>query len=449
MLAGDFPSWLFSWVTLILFAAAVRPGLKRAVTTVIGTLALAAIIGAIVVWPEAAQLGGAVGDPISASTLSAKGLAAIFSADYWGVITGIYKGPEDMRQFYLYSGLLLVPLVLAGLARRQKLWVTAALVAPPLVLAFAGTRGIGSPLDAWFIASLGLALTAGSGILFMTEQMKREYLWMILLVLTATDLWFWNMYKNPLTYARVSYEELYGNRFQIFNKDVEGMKQRPFYRLWSTTQAVGLGPADGSLISHIEISYGTGFAVLSRYASYVETVRTAPLLLNDLAITNGIDLQRGTIVENPAPLERVTAPPTIEFVASRAEAHARLKDLDPAQKAVVEAPARPVHPQGAELRIANYEGSSYGIETRAPAEFLLKLAVPFHVGWQATVDGTAAEIFPVDEALCGVFVPAGQHRVTFQYEPLGFYKSALLSLVGLLFALVLSFIPSRFGFLLR
>jgi hypothetical protein len=416
---------------------------------VVGTLALAAVLGAIVVWPEAAQLAGAVGDPISASTLSAKALTAIFSADYWGVITGLYKGPEDMRQFYLYSGLLLVPLFLAGLARRQKLWITAALVVPPLVLAVVGTRGIGSPLDAWFIAALGLALTAGSGILFMTEQMKREYLWMILLVLTATDLWFWNMYKNPLTYARASYAELFGNRFQAFEKDVQEMKKRPFYRLWSTTQAVGLGPANGALFSHTETSYGSGFVVLSRYAAYVETVRSSPLLLNDLAITNGIDLQRGTIVENPAPLERVTAPPVIEFVASRAEAHDRLKDLDPARKAVVEAPMRPFHPQGAELHIANYEGGSYGIETRAPAEFLLKLAVPFHPGWHARVDGAGVEIFPVDEALCGVFVPAGQHRVSFEYEPLGFFKAALVSVLGLLLTLVLLLIPSRFAFLLR
>jgi hypothetical protein len=449
VLAGDFPSWIFSWSALVLFTIAVRTGWKRGIACVTGALMLAATLGAIVVWPEAVQLSGAVRDPVAASTLSFQGLAAIFSADYWGVITGLYKGPEEMRQFYLYSGLLMIPLFLAGLVRGEKLWVSAALVGPPVVLAFAGTRGLGSAMDAWFIAALGLALTAGSGILLVTEQMKREYLWMVLLALAMADLWFWNMYRNPLTYARVSYEDIYGKRFESFNKSLEGMKQRPFYRLWSTTQAIGLGPANGALLTHTETSYGVGFALLPRYATYVEAVRSAPLLLNDLAITNGIDTQRGTIVENPAPLERVTAPPSVEFVSNRAEAQLRLQDLDPSKKAVVEAPAREIHPQGAELRITNYEPGSYVIETQAPAEFLLKLAVPYHPGWHASIDGNPADILAVDEALCGVFVPAREHRVEFRYEPLGFYPAASVSLIGFLFAVSLLVFPSRFKFLLR
>ena len=52
--------------------------------------------------------------------LTVKSLAALFSADYWGVISGLYKGPDEMRQFYLYSGLLLAPMALAGLVRKNR-----------------------------------------------------------------------------------------------------------------------------------------------------------------------------------------------------------------------------------------------------------------------------------------------------------------------------------------
>ena len=40
------------------------------------------------------------------------------SADYFGLISGNYSGPEEIRQFYLYGGLLLLPLAIAGLMRR-------------------------------------------------------------------------------------------------------------------------------------------------------------------------------------------------------------------------------------------------------------------------------------------------------------------------------------------
>ncbi len=449
VLAGDLSSWLFSWGALVLFLLAARPAVRRGAVTLVSTLAVAALIGAIVVIPEAFQLRNAVHDPVSASKLTFEALAAVFSADYWGVITGLYRGPEEMRQFYIYSGLLVLPLFVAGLVRREKLLVTLALMTPPVALGFAGTAGLGSPMDAWFLFELGLALTAASGILFVQERLKREHLWVALLVLTCADLWFWNMYKNPLTYARISYEDLYGSRLKTFEASIAPMKERPFYRLWSTTPAVGLGPADASLLGHVEVSYGTGFATLSRYSTYLEAVRSAPLLLNDLGITHGIDTQRGTIVQNPNPVERVAVPPSVEFVGSRGEAQQQLPNLDPALKAVVEAPARTLQPQGAEWKITNYEGSSYGIHTKAPSEFLLKLAVPFHEGWRAAIDGGATEVYPVDEALCGVFVPAGEHQVTFHYQPLGFYPAATASGIGFLFIFVLLLIPSRFDSALR
>ncbi len=90
---------------------------------------------------------------------------------------------------------------------------------------------------------------------------------------------------------------------------------------------------------------------------------------------------------------------------------------------------RAISPQGANLHITNYDGSSYKISAEAPAEFLLKLAVPYHSGWTATVDGGAVQVFAVNEALCGVFVPAGNHTIEFQFHAAGFAIAATLSLL--------------------
>ena len=63
----------------------------------------------------------------------------------------------------------------------------------------------------------------------------------------------------------------------------------------------------------------------------------------------------------------------------------------------------------------------------APAECLLRIAIPFFPGRAAAVDGRAADV--VDYALSGVFVPAGEHEVTLQYRSRWFRLGAMASLV--------------------
>lgn len=457
-LAGDFPSTVFCAIALILFVAAVHHSWKRSIAVLLMATVCAGLIGAIVMIPDFQLMREAATPKLPEAGLTFKGLAALFSADYWGVISGLYKGPDEMRQFYLYAGLLLAPMALAGLVRREKLWVIAGLTFPALWFAWGpgaglyrmlsripGLSGRTSPIDFWFVAALALALLAASGSVFIMEQMKRPHLWIFLVGLTAADLWHWNMYKNPLVYARASYEDIYGKPAERFENNLSKVAKPPFFRFWSTLETPGLGPLDQSLLSRTEVSYGSGLAMLSRYSNYLSTVESNPKLLSDLGITHGIDTQRGTIVENPAPLPRVTAPVQISFAANQSAAHEALKTLDPSLSAVVEAPAQPISPRGADLRITNYAGDSYAVQANAPAEFLLKLAVPFYPGWKAAVDGVEAPVFPVNEALQGVFVPAGKHQVRFWFEPQGFSRATALSLAGFLVCAALSVFPSVFS----
>jgi len=461
-LAGDWPSLVFSAITLILFVAALRGGWKRSIAVLMFTLVCAGLIGAIVVVPGFHVMQESAPPKLPEAGLTFKGLAALFSADYWGVISGLYKGPDEMRQFYLYTGLLLAPMALAGLVRRQKLWVIAGLTLPALWFAWGPTPGLypsisripgligrASPMDFWFVGALGLALLAASGSVFVTEQMKRPHLWIFLVGLTAADLWHWNMYKNPLVYARASYEDIYGKAADRFEQNLAKVAKPPFFRLWSTLETPGFGPLNEPLLSRTEVSYGAGLSPLSRYSKYLEAVESNPKLLSDLAITHGIDTQRGTLVENPAPLPRVTAPLEVLFAENQTTAHLALKTLDPSRSAVVEAPARTISPQGADLRITNYDGASYVIQTDASAEFLLKLAVPYYRGWHATIDGSAVPLLVVDEALQGAFVPSGRHQVRFWFEPQGFRLALVLSLSGLLSCVVLVIFSSGFAGLFR
>jgi uncharacterized membrane protein YfhO len=56
------------------------------------------------------------------------------------------------------------------------------------------------------------------------------------------------------------------------------------------------------------------------------------------------------------------------------------------------------------------------VAPRAQRPGALVLADTFAAGWVADVDGTAATIVPAYDALRGVAIPAGEHRITFTYR---------------------------------
>jgi len=72
------------------------------------------------------------------------------------------------------------------------------------------------------------------------------------------------------------------------------------------------------------------------------------------------------------------------------------------------------------------------LEVNAAAPGLVVLADSFYSGWEATVDGVPAPIVPTNLLFRGVRVPAGNHRVRFEYHPWTVPAGALASAVGVL-----------------
>jgi hypothetical protein len=419
VLAGDGPATLVSLLTLAFITIALRASWRRAVVVVVPTAILAALLGSILLLP-AMELHSQSHPAPSGATFHFAPLATLIAADYYGLVSGVYSGPEDPRQYYLYGGLLLLPLAIAGFARREKVVLLLAMIAPTVVFDLARRP----PGDAWFAAALGLAMTAASGAVWIGERTERPHIWVALAALTVVDLWFWNMYKNPLVFARASFSEVYGQAQPTETK-------RPFARIWAPFVPVGLGPADGSLISHSEVTYGSSLAELDRYTAYIAAVDTNPKLLNGLGVTDLI-LGRGRRLDNPGSLGRVSVPPRVQFVADRKAALAALATLDPAQAAVVEGAPRSLTPAVQSVEITAYTSDSYQIRYIASSDSLLRVAVPYYPGWKAAIDGTEADVVPVDEALMGVFVPSGSHELMLQYRPRWFRIGAGLSAAGVI-----------------
>jgi hypothetical protein len=144
-----------------------------------------------------------------------------------------------------------------------------------------------------------------------------------------------------------------------------------------------------------------------------------------------------------------------EEEAFAAVRQSRLPDgraFDPRLHALVEEPfaheGRDATPGGAEesgtqsaAEIVGLSDGQMEVVTRAGAASFLVTSDLHYPGWEATVDGRAAQIFQTDYVLRGVPVPAGRHRVRFEFRPrslaygAGLSVASLLLLAGCAFAL--------------
>lgn len=449
LLAGNIDVAVYCFLALACFLLASRSW-KRMGVLAVATPVIGFCLSAVAILPWLGIVTYARHPLTSpAASLHPIDLAAVMSADYFGVISGNYKGPEEIRQFYLYGGLLLLPLAIAGLLRKLQIVPILALIVPGLWYAFGpaagfarvlkmlpGFRDAHAPIEIWFVPALGFALAAGSGATWTAEKMMQKRLPFILMVIIAADLWHFNMYRTPLVYASsVTFEELYGKRQQAFEDRARQVKQQPFYRLWMSNPSIAIGTLDGSLVARTEVSWGAGLLELNRYAEYTRAIASNPRLLHGLSANYLVDA-RGLLEANPPALPRVSVPPKVT-----AGGYAALASLDPAQGSVVEGWTQSATQQPpSDLTVTGYREDFYQIRYSAPAETLIRIAVPYAPGWTANVDGAPAAVRAVDYALSGVVVPAGQHQLTLQFRPKYFLLGAALSMMGAVGMLLLFYI---------
>jgi hypothetical protein len=449
ILAGHFQTALYAFFALLLFLVARRGNWRRSLTVALTVPLIAVLLSAIQTLPglelTAKSLRAEANYRNSTNAaLSLDSLVTLWQPDHFGVLSGSYRGPQDITQFYFYGGILLIPLAIASV--RRKGWaVPVALILLPLWYALGPGKGLYSlltllpgfanvraPVHIWFVVALGLALAAAEGALWIVERTRRPLVVAILIAVCAVDLWHFNMSANPLAYGRASFEQLYGNAADRFQAAIAPIQAQPLHRIWSPFASNALGPMNGALDSRTEVTYGYNPLELSRYSAYIHAAETNPRLLNSLSVTHKIDTQRGAIVSNPDALARVLAPRRVVFVADSNAARGMLDTLDPAETAVVEGSRGPLSPGPTQVQITGYEDNLYRVRYTAPSDCLLRFAVPYFPGWRATVEGRELRVQPTDYALSGVIVPAGAHELTFSYRSRYFLTGAMVSGLTLL-----------------
>jgi hypothetical protein len=304
-----------------------------------------------------------------------------------------------------------------------------------IVAMLPGFRSVRAPIQMWFVAALGLALMAGAGVGWLRARFRAPWIPLALLAITACDLYYWNMSRNPLAYAREPFEEHYGAAQERFAKVVAPFTRDPMHRIYSPVDSPAFGPLNSTVDSRIEVTYGYNPLQLSRYSTYMEAAAKNQKLLDGLGVTAIIDPAKGTLQANASVLPRLYAPATVSAVRSRAEASARLASLDPAREAMAEGIDPIAQNGGASVRITGYEGDLYRARVDAPHTALVRIAAPYFPGWLAEIDGRDAKIVPVDLALMGVVIPAGSHELVVRYRSNWFRTGLAISVFGWLAAL--------------
>ncbi len=250
------------------------------------------------------------------------------------------------------------------------------------------------------------------------------------------------MYKSPLVYASsITFDGLYGKRQQAFEDRIREVKKQPLYRLWmSNAESSRVGALDAALVARTEVSWGAGLLELNRYTEYTRAIASNPRLLHGLSANYLVDA-RGRLEVNPSALPRVSAPPRSDFGRLRTADFPRsrpgFRGRRTRRRVLPTAAAHGVWPSRVTAR------TFYQIQYSAPAaDTLIRIAVPFSPGWHASVDGTPASVMPVDYALSGVVVPAGQHELTMRFRPNTFLIGALLSIAATIGVVILFCIVS-------
>lgn len=113
--------------------------------------------------------------------------------------------------------------------------------------------------------------------------------------------------------------------------------------------------------------------------------------------------------------------------------------FDPHQTALIEEPST-LTGTGADLsasaQVTHLSANAMEVVTHSASPSFLVSSDAYYSGWKATLDDKAIPIVRANYALRGLFVPAGDHRIRFEFSPKSFYFGLGISVISL-FGLIL------------
>jgi hypothetical protein len=448
---------------------------------------LALALGAPALFPSAAlypEMSRAWGLSRSARDINPIGVGSGLDMVFLPV-DGAPRWPEAAAYPGVAAGLLFalgIALVLRGdRALRRGLFLSLLVGgAVGLVFAFgeAGPYGVfadlplirGFRVPARYLLSWSLALALGSALVLsrLLPRFSRPVLAGGAAVLfLAADLSWHALRAAPTSFSALdSVEPDIVKELRRLGRDEAGFPRR----FWSLAAKIFLPQYSDNAEVAIARRYdplshalGMRFGLESVDGGGLALLRTAALLANTnerVATLAGagavvLSLPRSPGQRLPSDLEirsvqglarAILVPRAIPVPSDRALGATLQPSFDPRRAVIVEEaealePTRPDEPAG-EVRLVSRRPGRVEVEAAAPSARVLVLFDAWEKGWRASVDGTETEIFPADTAFRGVRLPAGTHRVLFEYHAPGMKEGVGLFAAGAL-GLVLFAIRAR------
>jgi hypothetical protein len=454
ILTGYTQTAVYGFLGLGLYALAdlARDGRRwlRTAAIVGGMLAGALACAAIQILPGLELVGHSIRAASNYSTstegtLHAPALMTLIAPDWLGALSGNYKGPPDITQYYFYAGLLLLPLAALGVVKTRARLPGLLLIVPPawymlgpaggfyrLVALAPGLNKFRAPIQGWFLVAFGLALLAAAGGNWLFARWRIPYLGIAVAAIFFADVWYWNSIDNPLACARASFEELYGAHEEVGRAKVAA-SQPPLTRFEGPRYLAALGPQDHPLDLKLEATYGYFALEPAVYDEYTDALQRNSKLRDGLNVSRFLNMTTGNLDSNPSVLPRAYFPKAVVDVSSLAESRQALEELDPAAQSVVLLPHSPIRQDAAATAsVISYDEQSYRIRYHAASPSLLKLSVTWYPGWRATLGDGELPVVRVDHALMGAVVPAGDGKVEFRFHSNYFAAGLAITLVAAL-----------------
>jgi hypothetical protein len=300
-------------------------------------------------------------------------------------------------------------------------------------------------------------LSIGAGFLLLTAYLRRGLSLRVFKIMSvgllAVDLLVANRDVNPL--RDPSYFTWQYDSTAFLQRDAS------LYRILP----VNKGPLDSMrglrygvpAVYGLSSVYGGSALVTSRYVAFMDKLdlsdgRLMGLLNVKYVIAHkdepipvtlpiAYEDEHLTIYENEAVLPRTFVVHEIEVSPSGGAILERLvsDDFDPQQTVILE--ERPPHfiagtsaltHDGSWARVISYLPNQVVVDAKASLDGFLFLADAYYPGWKAYVDGEEEKIYAADYLFRAVFLPRGEHRVEFRYDPLSFKIGLAASLLTLL-----------------
>ncbi len=102
--------------------------------------------------------------------------------------------------------------------------------------------------------------------------------------------------------------------------------------------------------------------------------------------------------------------------------------------------------EDAEISLVKYESRRIELKARNVSARFLVLSEVFYPGWSALVDGVEVNIYRTNYAMRGIWVPPGEHKIEFLYNPNSFKRGAIFSGLGVVFLLAAVVFGRRYLF---